>query len=107
MIKENIEVFDSNEARDPDTFYASFKEKLNEALKFPANYMYKFIVPNDQGKIAMLHAIFENARNASFSSKESRNGKYTSLTVTISAKDADEVISYYKEVASIKDVMML
>lgn len=106
MTTENINVFGNEESLNQDEFYSKFKERLNEGMTFPSNYIYKFIMPANQSTIAMIHAIFENA-NASFSSRDSRNGKYTSLTITISAKDADTIINYYKEVASIKGVVML
>lgn len=105
-MKNKIEVIEANEEQTQEEFYTKFKAQLNEAYNFPAKYIYKFIVPAEQGSIALIHAIFENA-NAGFFSRDSKNGKYTSLTVTIEAESADAIINYYQEVASIKGVVML
>lgn len=105
-MEDKIEIFENDNNEDPKEFYRKFKEKLNESQRFPSAYMYKFIVPNDHSTLAMLHAIFENS-HASFSNRDSKNGKYTSVTIQLMAKDADEVINYYQEVASITGVVML
>ena len=39
--------------------------------------------------------------------RESKNGKYTSVTVVIYVIDADQVIHFYKEVGKIEGVIML
>ncbi|WP_286776787.1 DUF493 family protein, partial [Sphingobacterium sp. UBA2074] len=44
---------------------------------------------------------------AQFDFKDSKTGKYTSITVNLNVKDADQVIYFYKEVAKIKGVIML
>ncbi|OJU38317.1 MAG: hypothetical protein BGN96_03400 [Bacteroidales bacterium 45-6] len=105
-MEEKIEVFENDDNQSQADFYRKFKEELNQAHTFPSNYVFKFIVPAQPSNVAMLHAIFENS-NASFSSRDSSNGKYTSTTVKLLAKSADEIINYYQEVATIKGVMML
>lgn len=105
-MEEKIEVFESDDSQSQTDFYRKFKEELNQAHTFPSNYVFKFIVPAQQSNIAMLHAIFENS-NANFSSRDSSNGKYTSATVKLLVKNADEIINYYQEVATIKGVVML
>ncbi|MFT4072362.1 MAG: DUF493 domain-containing protein [Dysgonamonadaceae bacterium] len=107
MLKDKIEILgDKDENQSVEDFYAKFREKLLEAQTFPSNYIYKFIVPADQAKIALIHAVFENAK-VSFASRDSKTGKYTSLTIILAAKSADEIIEYYKEVATIPGVVML
>ena len=41
------------------------------------------------------------------STKDSKNGKYTSMNVNAFVLDADQVISIYQKVAKIEGVMML
>jgi putative lipoic acid-binding regulatory protein len=89
-----------------EEFYKKFKERLNDTTDFPSNYTFKFIVPTDHKRIAEVQKIFDDAR-PQFQMKESKTGKYTSVTVVIYALDADQVIYYYKEAASIEDVMMM
>lgn len=89
-----------------DDFYQRFKGTLEQGHSFPSNYTFKFIVPAEQSNIAKIHTIFEKA-NASFSSRDSRNGKYASITVNALVNDADDVIIYYRQVAAIPGVMLL
>ena len=89
-----------------EEFYKQFKERLEDTTEFPSSYTFKFIVPTDNKRIAEVQRVFDGAR-PQFSMKESKTGKYTSVTAVVYVIDADQVIHYYKEAASIKDVMML
>ncbi|MDO5655422.1 MAG: DUF493 domain-containing protein [Flavobacteriaceae bacterium] len=97
---------EENNERTPEEFYASLKNELNKVENFPTNYTYKFIVPTENKKIAQIQGVFDNAR-PQFSMKESKTGKYTSITVVIFAFDADQVIHFYREVAKVDGVIML
>ncbi len=92
--------------KNQEEFYKKFKERLEDTTEFPSNYTYKFIIPTDNKRIAEVQRIFDGAR-PQFQMKESKTGKYTSVTVVIYVIDADQVIHYYKEASSIQDVMML
>lgn len=89
-----------------EEFYAKFKDRLNDTTEFPSNFMFKFIVPTSLAKIAELQKIFDGAR-PNFQTRESKNGKYTSITVTIYVIDADQVIHYYQEAGKIEDIILL
>lgn len=89
-----------------EEFYKNFKKTLEETTEFPGTYLYKFIVLNEHKRLAEVHRIFDE-KNPQFQTKESKNGKYTSVTVNIYVLDADEVIRYYKEAAEIPDIIML
>lgn len=105
---ERIDIIGDNDTSptSSEEFYKKFKQELEEIHHFPCNYVYKFIVPCKEEKIALIHSIFENTQ-ATFSSRDSKSKKYTSITVNIPAKDANEVIRFYQEVASIPDVVLL
>jgi len=105
-MNEKIKVLENDKDLHIDDFYLAFKRKLEEIHTFPSDYIFKFIVSSQQNKIAKVHSIFENA-NASFSSRESKNGKYSSITVKAPVSDADDVVIYYRQVAAIDGVMML
>ncbi len=106
MEKNNrIEILGNNKER-PEEFYARFKEQLDKEHKFPGNYMFKFIIPTNSKEIAQLHKIFDHG-SASFSMKESKNGKYTSVTISLYVTDSTSVIEYYKEAGSIENIVML
>ncbi|MDR2122739.1 MAG: DUF493 domain-containing protein [Flavobacteriaceae bacterium] len=95
-----------NDEQNTEVFYARFKEQLDKEHNFPGNYMFKFIILTESKKIAQLHKIFDHS-SASFSMKESKNGKYTSVTITVYVTDSTSVVEYYKEVSTIEGVVML
>ncbi|WP_081740339.1 DUF493 family protein [Aquimarina pacifica] len=64
---------------------------------WPTAYLYKFIVPTDTAKIEQIEAIFDNLGSV-ISTKQSKNGKYTSVSINVRMKNPDEVIKKYKEV---------
>ncbi len=89
-----------------EEFYRRLKEQLQESASWPSNYLYKFIVPTEAGKINQVHQIFDNT-GAVIELKKSKNGKYTSISITVNLKDPDAVIQKYKEVGGIKGVISL
>tara|TARA_R110000868_G_scaffold29420_7_gene109454 strand:- start:15393 stop:15680 length:288 start_codon:yes stop_codon:yes gene_type:complete len=89
-----------------DDFYTRLKEQLAETSKWPSDYLYKFIVPTDPVKIKRIEDIFDNT-GAVIESKQSKNAKYTSLSITVNLKNPDEVINKYKEVGEVKGVISL
>lgn len=105
ITNDKIKIFD-NQDKNPDDFYDRFRKQLDERHDFPGNYMFKFIIPTGDKNIALLHKIFDHG-GASFVMRESKNGKYTSVTVTLYVPDSISVIEYYKEAGKIKDIMML
>lgn len=101
-----IEIMENDKNQHIDDFYLTFKQKLQEIHTFPSDYVFKFIVASNQSNIAKVHSIFEKA-NACFSIRDSKNGKYSSITVKAPVSDADDVVIYYRQVAAIDGVMML
>lgn len=90
----------------PDEFYASLKEKLEATHDFPEDYLFKFIITNDESKHTEIYRVFDNIK-FTLNTKESKNGKYTSISINAFVLDADQVITIYKEVGKISGVMML
>lgn len=87
-----------SEKPNPEEFYAKLKAQLYETSSWPSIYLYKFIVISSIDKIKQLEAIFDNM-GAVIKTKESSNGKYTSISIHVSMKDPDFVIEKYKEVS--------
>lgn len=94
------------EKENTDEFYDRLKEQLLENTSWPSNYLYKFIVPTDEARIAQIHNIFDNT-GAVIETKKSKNGTYTSLSITVHLKDPDEVILKYKEVSIVEGIISL
>lgn len=101
-----INIIDNQENLNPEDFYASLKEKLEATHDFPQDYLFKFIITNEESKQTEIYRVFDNVKYT-LSTKDSKNGKYTSLTMNAFVLDADQVISIYKEVGKISGVMML
>ncbi len=94
------------ESDNSEEFYGRLKEELLRNSSWPTNYLYKFIVPTDPIRINRINKIFDNT-GAVIESKQSRKGKYTSLSVMVNLKSPEEVIEKYKEVGKIEGVISL
>ncbi|MCX6296260.1 MAG: DUF493 family protein [Bacteroidetes bacterium] len=84
-------------------------EKLRVQLllekEWPTLYMFKFIIPADNRKIALVESKFSD--EAVITQKESSNGKYISITIKEVMLDADSIISKYKEMEGIEGLISL
>ncbi|NNE77230.1 MAG: DUF493 domain-containing protein [Pricia sp.] len=89
-----------------EEFYERLKEQLEESTNWPSDYLYKFIVLSEPDKINQIHKIFDNT-GAVIESKQSKKGKYTSVSITVNRKNPDEVIEKYKEVGKVEGVISL
>lgn len=105
-MNEKMKVLGNDRNQYTDDFYLKFKERLEQTHSFPSDYIFKYIVPAEQNIIAKLHSIFSNA-NPSISTRDSKNGKYTSITIKVAVNDADDVVIYYRQAAVIDRIVML
>jgi len=87
-------------------FYTKLKAQLADTAMWPSPYLYKFIVPTDAAKVNQIETIFDNL-GAVITTKESRTGKYTSVSINVRMKNPDAVIVKYKEVGKIEGVISL
>ncbi len=81
-----------------EEFYEKLKSQLYDTSLWPSEYLYKFIVVSKSEKIVALEGLFNNM-GAVITTKESKKGKYTSVSVNVLMKSPDAVIDKYKEVA--------
>ena len=88
-------------------FYAKLKTQLQDTSLWPSEYLYKFIVPTNAKEIKQIESIFDNL-GAVITTKKSKNGKYTSVSINVRMKNPDAVIDKYKEVGrEVKGVISL
>lgn len=80
----------------------SFREKLNQHYRWPALYIFKFIVPS--GKEPEVKAMFPEKN---VTEKLSSSGKYTSVTIELTMKSAEEVIAIYQQATKIEGLIAL
>lgn len=101
----NINIQDVNDNSNND-FYTNFRERLADTEQFPSLYTFKFIVPASEDKKKEIEGIFEHP-STKVQIKESKTGKYNSLTIETFVNTPDDVIEYYKKVSTIDKVFML
>ena len=89
-----------------DEFYSKLKVQLDDTTNFPADYLYKFIVPTLENQVAEVKNIFDNT-GAVIKTKKSKTGKYVSVSIILKLKSSEEVIVYYKKAAKIKGIISL
>ncbi|TVZ28547.1 hypothetical protein JM83_3679 [Gillisia sp. Hel_I_86] len=85
--------------KNSEDFYNKLKAQLEETSSWPSVYLYKFIVLTSKTKIVQIHAIFDNM-GAVINTKESKNGKYTSVSINVRMNNPDSVIAKYKRVGN-------
>jgi putative lipoic acid-binding regulatory protein len=80
----------------------NLKELLDSQHEWPGNYTFKFVVPgNKSGELRQVVAAEESH------SRQSKSGKYTSMTFEIACQSSDDVISIYQKVSKIEGIVTL
>lgn len=82
-----------------EAFYKKLKGQLEDTSDWPSLYLYKFIVLSNQEKIQQIEQVFSNT-GAVITTKKSKNGKYTSVSVKVRMKDPDAVIEKYQTIGN-------
>ena len=89
-----------------EEFYIRLREELNNTSDWPCEYLYKFIVPTSPKKIEEVENAFDNI-GAVIKTKQSKNAKYTSISINVTMQNADAVIEKYQELATIEGIISL
>lgn len=80
-------------------------EKLNAVHTWPSVFVFKFILAPTEEKLTTLHQVF--GESAAFSSRESRTGKYVSITVKELIVDPNDIFTRYTNATAIEGVIAL
>ena len=91
---------------DKDDFYSKLKIQLEDTTDFPADYLYKFIVPASENQVTEVESVFNNT-GAVIKTKNSKTGKYVSVSIILKLNSSDEIIAYYRKVEKIKGIISL
>ena len=89
-----------------DEFYKNLEDKLALDTKWPAPYLYKFIVPAVEEKVAAIETVFKNQK-AEISKRTSSKGSFISVSVKLILENPKAVIENYKAVAAVEGVISL
>jgi putative lipoic acid-binding regulatory protein len=95
-----------NAEQKSEEFYNRLREQLEGDTTWPAPYLYKFIVPASEEKIAEIQRIFLDI-NAKIDTRNSSKGTYTSVSIRVIMPSPDAVIEKYLEVSKIEGVISL
>lgn len=101
-----MEILTGDSNRNSEEFYMSLREKLETNHDFPEDYLFKFIIPNDQAKLTEIYRVFDGIKHT-LTNNDSKNGKYTSLSINAFVLDANQVVNIYQEVTKIEGVISL
>jgi uncharacterized protein len=87
-------------------FYERLQVELDNSNVWPAQYLFKFIVPSVDDNVERVENAF-NCMGAVIKTTKSKTGKFTSISVDVTVKDSQEIIEKYQEVATIKGIVSL
>lgn len=87
-------------------FYIRLKDELEKTNTWPAKYLYKFIVPSETNKILAVENAF-NQMGAVIDTRQSKTGKFTSVSVHVTMPNSDSIIKKYQEVSNIEGIISL
>lgn len=85
--------------------FDNLKAKLEESGEWPRVYFFKFIIPADNQKLALVEALFGSEANVTI--KQSHKGNYLSVSAKELMFSADKVIERYKKAVKIEGLMAL
>ncbi|WP_447637923.1 DUF493 family protein [Flavobacterium microcysteis] len=87
-------------------FYERLKTELDDANVWPAEYLFKFIVPTDKEKIDTVENAF-NGMGAVINTTQSKTGKFTSISVNVRMGSSQSIIDKYIEVSTVEGIISL
>jgi putative lipoic acid-binding regulatory protein len=87
-------------------FYERLKVELNNSNSWPAEYLFKFIVPTIDDNVEKVENTF-NCMGAVIKTTKSKTAKFTSISVDVTMKSAEEIIEKYQDVSTIKGIVSL
>lgn len=86
--------------------YEKLKVQLEEGFDWPNIYLFKFIIPAENHKIAQLEKLF-NTEESTVSIRQSSKGKYVSITAKEMMMGPDQIIERYLEAENIEGLISL
>lgn len=97
---------DNDKEKEAFEFYERLKVELDNSNTWPAEYLFKFIVPTVDDNVDRVENAF-NCMGAVIKTTKSKTGKFTSISIDVTVKNAQEVVDKYREVATIEGIVSL
>ena len=89
-----------------EEFYIRLREELDNSNVWPAQYLFKFIVPTVNDNIDKVENAF-NSMGAVIVTTKSRTGKFTSVSIEVQMQSSQQIIDKYLEVSVIEGIISL
>jgi len=89
-----------------EEFYERLKTELDMSNTWPAEYLFKFIVPTDTAKIQKVEEAFD-CMGAVIKTTKSKTGKFTSISINVSMLSPEHVVEKYIDVSSVEGIISL
>lgn len=86
--------------------YEKLRSQLDEGFEWPSVYMFKFIVPADNQKLAQVENLF-NTKESNVRIRQSSKGNFISVTATEMMMSPERVIDRYLEAEKIEGLIAL
>lgn len=86
--------------------YEKLQTRLEDGFDWPSVYMFKFIVPADNQKLAQVESLF-NTKECQVTTRQSSKGNYVSITAREMMMSPDKVIARYLEAEKIEGLIAL
>lgn len=87
-------------------FYERLRVELDNSNSWPAEYLFKFIVPSTSQNVLEVENAFNNI-GAIIKTTSSKTGKFTSISVDVTMKNAEDIIAKYQQLSNIKGIVSL
>ncbi len=89
-----------------DSDIERLKATLDQTHDWPSLFMFKFIIPSDNEKLAQVEALF-NSKTAEIRRRPSKNGNYISVTAKEIMLNAENVLDCYRKAGEIDGLIAL
>ena len=89
-----------------EEFFERLKQELTDSTDWPAEYLFKFIVPTQQEKVLEIENAFDQM-GAVIDTTQSKTGKYTSVSINVRMSNAQSVIDKYIQLSTIEGIISL
>lgn len=89
-----------------EDFYERLKVELDNSNSWPAEYLFKFIVPTVDDNVQRVENAF-NGLGAVIKTRKSKTAKFTGVSIDVTMESAEQIIQKYQEVGTIKGIVSL
>ncbi len=87
-------------------FYERLRTELDNSNTWPAEYLFKFIVPTTAQNVLEVENAFNNI-GAIIKTTASKTGKFTSISIDVTMNSGADIIKKYQQLSNIKGIVSL